>query len=92
MSKKRNDKESKTLLNAETKPKFLCLHYRKTFLQKKSFLRKRGIGGLNKKQKEAFLTALATRIKNDPTTSIRKPANEVKTVKTAMKQDLRPDP
>ena len=51
------------LLNAETKPKFLCQLYteqRKNFLQKKSFLRKKGSGGeLNKKWKEGFFTALA---------------------------------
>ena len=43
------------LLIAETKPKFLCLPYtkqkkkKKKKLQKKSFLRKTGSGGLNKK-------------------------------------------
>ncbi len=36
------------------------------FLQKKSFLRKRGSGGLNKKRKEGFLTVLTTAIKKDP--------------------------
>ena len=45
------------LLNAENKPKFLCLLYTKQrklffFLQKKSSLRKRGIGGLNKKKNQ----------------------------------------
>ena len=48
-----------------------------------------------KKWKEVFLTALATLIKKDPTTSIRKHANELKvhdkTVRTAIKQDLSPD-
>ena len=39
------------------------------FLQKKSFLRKMGSGGLNKKRKEGFLTGLGTTIKKDPTTS-----------------------
>ena len=54
------------LLNAEIKLKFLCLLYikqRNFFLQKKSFLRKRRSGGLKKKRKEDFLTALATAIK-----------------------------
>ena len=63
------------LINTEAKPKFLCLSYTKqrNFLQKKSFLRKRGIGGLKKtKQKEGFLTALATAIKKGPTMSIWK--------------------
>ena len=62
-------------LNAETKQKFLCLPYikqRKKNLLKKSFLRKRGSEGLNKKQKEGFLTGLATVIKKDPTTSFGK--------------------
>ena len=49
---------------------------------------------MNKKRKEGFLNGLATSIK-DPTTSIRKHANELivheKTVRTAIKQDLSPD-
>ena len=66
------------------------------FYRKRTFLRKRGSGGLNKKQKEGFLTALVTAIKKDPTTLIRKHANELKvhkkeTVKTTIKQDLSPD-
>ena len=52
-------------------------------------------GGLNKKRKEGFLTALVTVIKKDPTTSIKKHANELKihekTVSTAIKQDSSPD-
>ena len=52
-------------------------------------------GRLNKKQKDGFLTALATVIKSDPITSVRKHVNElkvqVKTVKTAIKQDLSRD-
>ena len=52
------------------------------------------IGRLNKKQKEVFLSALATSIKKDSTTSIRKFANKLKvhekTARTAIKQDLRP--
>ena len=54
-----------------------------------------GNGGLNKKQKESFLTALATVINMDPTMSLRKHANDLKvhekTVRTAIKQDLSPD-
>ena len=50
---------------------------------------------MNKKQTEGFLTAFATVIKKDPTTSIRKHANELKvhekTVRTEIKQDLSPD-
>ena len=50
---------------------------------------------MNKKQKEGFFIALATVIKKDSTTSIRKYANELKvhkkTVKTAIEQDLKPD-
>ena len=48
-----------------------------------------------KKWKEGILTALATVIKKDRTTSIRKHDNELKvhkkTVRTAIKQDLNPD-
>ena len=47
------------------------------------------------KNEKVFSTALATTIKKDPTTSIRKHTNElkvnVKTVKTAIKQNLSPD-
>ena len=49
-----------------------------------------------KKRKEGFLTAFATAIKKDPTMSVRKHTNELKvlekTVRTAIKQDLSPDP
>ena len=86
------------LLNAETKPKCLCLPYRKQrkkfcffFLQK----RKRKNEGLNKKRKEGLLTALAAVIKKNPSTTIRKHANELKvhekTMRTAIKQDLSPE-
>ena len=48
---------------------------------------------MNKKQK-GFLTSLATAIKKEPTTSIRKHTKELKvhekTVRTAIKQDLSP--
>ena len=42
------------LFNAETKPKFFYLPFTKQriFFQKKSFLRKRGSRGLNKKKKK----------------------------------------
>ena len=53
-------------------------------------------GGLSKKRKEDFLTALATAIQKNPTTAIRKHANKLKvhekTVRTAIKQNLSPDP
>ena len=48
-----------------------------------------------KKRKEGFLTALATAIKKDPTTSIRRHTNKLKvqekTVRTGIKQNLSPD-
>ena len=43
-----------------------------------SVLRKRGNGGLNKKRNVLFLAALATVIKKEPTSSIRKRSNEFK--------------
>ena len=50
------------LLNAETRPKYLCPPYtkqrKKSFTEKKSFLRKRETGRLNKKRKEGFLPAI----------------------------------
>ena len=79
------------LLNAETKPKFLYLPYtkqRKNFLQEKSFLRKSGSGGLDKKQNEDFLTALAKVIKKDPTASIKKQTNELKVRKKTMRKTV----
>ena len=66
------------LLNAETSQSFFFvyrLQSKEKFLQKRSFLRKREIGGLNKKRKEGFLTVLTAAIKKDPTTSIRKHTN-----------------
>ena len=95
MSKKKKKKRQRIydLLNVEIK--FLCRPYttqRKKFTKKEVFKVK---GKLNKKRKEGFLTALATVIQKDPTMSIRKHANElkvhVKTVRTAVKQDLTPD-
>ena len=78
------------LLNAEASGSFFVysIQSKELFLLKKSFLRKRGSGRLNKKRKEGFLTALTTAIKKDPTTSIRK---HEKTARTAIKQDLNPD-
>ena len=74
------------LIDAETKPKFLCLPKQRKSLQKKSFLRKSGCGGLNKKWKEGFFFNCS------PTTSIRKHANELKVhekiVWTAIKQNF----
>ena len=47
---------------------------------------------MNKERKKGFLTDLATVIKKDPTTLIRKHTNELKinekTLKRAIKQDL----
>ena len=86
------------LLNAETNAKvYLSTVYKgkKNILQKNIFLRKRVSGGLNNKRKEGFFTALATMIKKNPTTPIRKYANELKvhekTVGTAIKRDFSPD-
>ncbi len=52
------------LLNAKTKPKFLCLPYTK---QRKNFTGKEPF-----KEKVGFLIALTTVIKKDSTTSIKK--------------------
>ena len=60
------------------------------FLQKMSFLYKRGVEDWTKKWKEGFLTALTTAIKKDLTILIWKHSNELKvhkkTVRTAIKQ------
>ena len=66
------------LLNIETKPNFFPLPYtkqRKIFYRKKAFKGKLGVEEWNKKCKEGFLTALATVIKKETTTLIRKHAN-----------------
>ena len=84
------------LLNAETKPKFLCLPYSKQmiFIQK-IFYRKCGRGGLNKKWIKSLLIALAPAIKKDPSNFNKKVSNELKvherTVSRANKQDSNPD-
>ena len=70
------------------------IEIKEKILQEKSFLRKRGSGGLKKKRK-SFSNVLAKEIKKDPTTSIRKHTKDLKvhkkTVKTATKQDLCPN-
>ena len=72
----------KTQTNQTTNLKFLCLLYTKQiiFFTDKEILRKSGNGGINlkKKRKKGFLTALATAIKKDLRTSIRKYDNELK--------------
>ena len=50
-----------------------------------NFLKKNGSGELTKKRKDYFLTALATAIKKDPTTSIRKNANKLKVHEKTMR-------
>ena len=63
------------LLNAETKPKFLCLAYtkKKKKLRKRAFCGKEGIEGWTK-TKRRLLTPLATAIKKGQ----RRHANELK--------------
>ena len=84
------------LLIVETKPTDLVypIQSKEFFLLNKSFLRE-DRWGLNNQRKEGLLTAFATAIKKDPTTSLRKHANELevdeKTVRTAIKQDLSQD-
>ena len=96
MSQKRNDEESMICLMPTPNQSFFVYHIqsKENFSQKKSFLRKGGSGGLNRKQKDIFLTVLVTVIKKDHTMLIIKHANELKvhekTVRTAVKQDLNP--
>ena len=70
------------LLNAETTPKFLCLLYtkqRKTFFfTEKELFKEKGEWRIEPKTTRKFLTALATAIKKETTTSIRKHANKEK--------------
>ena len=98
MSNKRNDKESMICLTLKPSQSFFVYHIQskeKLFTEKEFFKEKGEGGGLNKKQKQGFLTALTAMIKKDPIKSIRKSANELKvhkkTVRTPIKQDLSPD-
>ena len=81
--KKSNEKESMNCLTL------------KLSQEKKSLLRKRGSGRLNQKGKKFFLIALATAIKKETTSSIRKDATELKvntkTIRTANKYDFSQD-
>ena len=68
------------------------------FFRKRAFKGKAGVVDwtkTNPPQKKRFLTAPAVVIKKDPTSSIKKHANELKdhgeTMKTAIKQNLSPD-
>ena len=74
MSKQRNDKESTIYFTPKPSQSFFV--NRK---QKKNFFKEKGEWRIEQKMKrKAFLTALATAIKKDPTTLIRKHANELK--------------
>ena len=72
---------------------FLSIIYKAIFffLAEEELFKEKGSGRLNKNRKNGFLTALTTVIKNDPTTSLRKCANELKvhekTARTAIKQN-----
>ena len=92
MSKKGNDTESMICFMPKLSQSFFV--YRIQSKKKCFFFKKRVNGGLNKKWKEGFLTALDTAIKKGPIISIRNHANEMKvcekTVRTASKQDLNP--
>ena len=66
---------------------------RKKFTEKELF-KEKGEWRIEQKQKEGFLTTLATAIKKDPTMSIRKNVDELKVHKKlnqTIKQDLSPD-
>ena len=78
------------MITAKTKPKFLCLPYTKKGGKKiKRDYKENESERLNKKRK-GFLTALATTIRKDPTTSISELTNELKvhkkTVMASIKQ------
>ena len=89
------------LLNAEARPKFLCLPYTKQsffvfffffFFTEKQFFKEKGEWRIKQKRKEGFLTVLTTAIKKEPITSIKKHASELevheKMVGTVIKRDL----
>ena len=70
------------LLYVKTEPNFLCLPYTKQrkifFFTDKELFKEKWDGALNRKRKEGFLTILSTAMKKEPTTSIRKHANELR--------------
>ena len=67
---------------------------KKLFTEKELF-KENGERRIKQKEKEGSLTGLVMAIRKDPTTSIGKHVNELKVhkknVRTAIKQDLRPD-
>ena len=97
MRKKRNDKKSMSCLTPKPSQNFFVYHIQNKGkdVRKKAFKEKVGAEDWTKNRKVGFLTALSTAMKKNPTTSIRKLANELKvhqkTVKTAIKQDLNTD-
>ena len=82
MSKKRNNKESTICLTPKPSQNFFvnCIQGKHNFFPKKSIFKGRGEWRIEPKneKKKGFLTAHAMAIKKDPTTSIRKHANELK--------------
>ena len=88
VNKKRNDKESMICLTPKPSQTFFV--YR---IQSKEiiFTEKGWVKDWRKKWKESFLIALATAIKKDPTTSMRKHANKLKVQEKIIKQNLSPD-
>ena len=87
-----NEREKKRqriydLLNAETKPEFLCLSYTKhrKFFTETELFKETANGRLNQKRKECLLIFLAMVIKKDLTTSLRKLVNELKVLEKTVK-------
>ena len=81
--KERNNKESMICLMPKPSKTFFFyrIQSKENFFTEKELFKEKKSEGLNKKQKEGFLTALAMVIRKDPTILIRKHANEVKVYK-----------
>ena len=82
-------------LQPSTKKISKIIGAKKKFFTEKDLFKEKVSGGLNRKQKEGFLTALAMAIKKDSLNVNRKYANELKVHekigRIAIKQDLSPD-
>ena len=91
VSKERNQKESMVCLKTKSRQSFLvyCIQSKEEILSRKGFIRKRGSGELNKKRNGGFWTALATVIKKNLTTSIRKHDNELNVHKNAVRTAIK---
>ena len=90
MNKKRRDEKFMICLKPKPSQSFFVyrIQSKDFFFTERQVFKKKWSGGLNKKRKEGYKTALATVIKKDPITSIRKRANKLKVQKKTTRTPL----